>query len=136
MKKNSVLIVGAVGTLLFGFLVFLGTDTCYVNTTCKILRGAILNGSSVVTFFFPGILFFSLITYKMSEAVFISWSRFAYVWVPLSMILILVSDDSPGHLFVSAQEFVAILLWGLYVIISLILIVRKYFSLRRNSEQA
>ena len=136
MKKNSVLIVGAVGTLLFGFLVFLGTDTCYVNTTCKILRGAILNGSSVVTFFFPGILFFSLITYKMREEVFQAWWRFARWWVLVivAVTLFLQNAGGGGGIGISGAvggAFDALILGILYVILvitSLVKIVRAYLK--------
>ena len=140
MKKKNALVVLEFGGLLTGFaLRHLPAGLCVRSYEwggdigCFDKFPIALSDSLFV--FAPAMFFFSLITYKMREAIFISWARFTYVWVPLSMMLILISDDSPGHLFVSAQEFVAMLLWGLYIIISLIIIVWKYLSLRRNSEQ-
>lgn len=129
MQKKHVLSIGAVGTLLFGFLMSLGTDACYVNATCKSWRG-ILTDSLIVTIFFPCVLILSLITYKLRDEVFRAWLHFSYWWISLSFILILAASNRPGHLFVSEQEFLGMLLPGLYVTISLVIIVWKHFATR------
>ena len=76
------------------------------------------------------IIFFSLLTYKLRDEIFRAWFRFTSVWVPLSVVAILLADDSPNRLFVSEQEFVAMLVWGLYALLSTGIIIWKYVSLR------
>lgn len=134
MTKKNVLLTGLSGTILFVFLVLLGTDACYMNTTCKSLRVALSDDSLVVTLFFPCVFIFSLITYKMKDEIYRAWLHFSYVWIPLSVILILMSSDRSGHLFVSAQEFLAMLLFGFYILVSSVIIAWKYFSMRHNKS--
>lgn len=135
MQKKHVLIIGIVGTLLFSFLIFLGTNTCYANATCKAWRN-MLSDSFIVTLFFPCVLIFSLITYKMRNEVFRAWLRFSYWWIPLSFILILSASNESGNVFPfpSLQAIFGIALPGLYFIVSLILILLKHFSARDNPK--
>ena len=86
-------------------------------------------------FIFPITLLFSLITYKMREEVFRAWVRFATWWIPLQIVLTLLTPESSGGLFISLvdKQLVAILLSFLFVLISLVLIVWKWLSTRRTS---
>ena len=85
--------------------------------------------------FFP-IFLLSLITYFLREEVFRAWLRFAYVWMPLSLVVIYLSAGWTGGGFgipnVLDQETVAIIFSGLFIIISPLLILWKYFALRRT----
>jgi len=75
-----------------------------------------------IFFAFP----FSLITYFLREEIFRSWIRFTYIWVPVSMFLVLIIPGGAGNgAFPSLidKESVSILMSGLYFIISLIMII-------------
>lgn len=79
--------------------------------------------------------FLSLITYKMREDVYQSWARFAVVWVLLSMILIFLAPEYSSSfgitLYPVTKGSVAFISSLLFVIISLVLIIWKYFVSRR-----
>ena len=89
----------------------------------------------VLLMFFPTFVF-SLITYKMREEVFRAWLRFAYWWIPVSLVFIYLAGGWSGGGFgipaVLDQEFVAIILASLFAIISLLIIAYKYFASRRS----
>ncbi|MEY4747273.1 MAG: hypothetical protein RLZZ416_322 [Candidatus Parcubacteria bacterium] len=78
--------------------------------------------------FFP-FFFFSLITYFMREDVFRAWVRFAIPAVIVSMILILLTPDSPaggfGPQIALGKSDTALVASVLFSLISLILIVVK-----------
>lgn len=77
----------------------------------------------------------ALITYKMRDEVYRAWLRFAYVWIPLSMLLIFLAPEySTDWMFPVVKGTVAFFSSILFVIISLILIVWKYVVARRNGN--
>ena len=74
----------------------------------------------------------SLITYKMWDEVYRAWLRFAQWWIPLSMILIsLAPQYASDWMFPIEKGTVAFFSSLLFIIISLLLIIWKYFSSRR-----
>jgi hypothetical protein len=74
----------------------------------------------------------SLITYKMQDEVYRAWLRFSYVWISLSMIAIFLAPEySTDWMFPVVKGTVAFFSSLLFVVISLILIGWKHFSLRR-----
>lgn len=89
--------------------------------------------SLIINFFpFVPLFLFSLITYKMRDEVYRAWLRFAYVWVPLSMVLIFLAPQySTDWMYPVEKGTVAFLTSALFVIISLILIVWKSVIIRR-----
>ena len=84
--------------------------------------------SDYLVLFFP-ILLFSIITYFLKEGVFKAWLKFAYWYFPIYILVILFLSDrgSGGYLMgpVFNSEFFALTLSGLFVIISLILVIGK-----------
>jgi hypothetical protein len=94
-------------------------------------------GEVIILFSMP-LFLFSLITYFLREEVFRAWLHFAYGWIPLSIVLILLASGSSGGGFgipnVLDQEFVAIILAALFAIISLAVIAYKYFATRRTEK--
>lgn len=80
-------------------------------------------------FLFLPILLFSIITYFLKDQVFKVWLRFIYWYLPFYVLVILLLSDrvstgwSMGSIFNS--EFFAITLSGLFLIISLFLILYK-----------
>lgn len=77
------------------------------------------------------LLLFSAITYRMPESVFQTWAKFAMVWIPLSMLAILVSPEYDGAfvpLFPIIKGTVAFASSALFVAISTLLIGWSYFK--------
>ena len=89
--------------------------------------------SDYLVLFFP-ILLFSIITYFLKEGVFKAWLKFTYWYFPIYILVILFLSDrgSGGYLMgpVFNSEFFALTLSGLFVIISLILVIYKAVSLK------
>lgn len=83
-------------------------------------------------FVFPFVFLFSLTTYFLKESVFRAWVNFAKWWVPLQILLVLVTPESSGGYFVSLvdKQFVAIILSGVFAITSLVIVIWK--SIARN----
>lgn len=87
--------------------------------------------SDAMLIFFPIIplFIFSLITYKMRDEIFQSWWRFARIWVPISMILILLTPSyTHNWMFPIMKSNVALLLSAIFIIASLIKITLAYRS--------
>ena len=89
--------------------------------------------SNTMVNFFPVISFFlfSLITYKMRNEVYSAWLRFSYVWIPLSMTAIFLAPEYSGDLMYPIEKgSVALITSLLFVVISFLIIVWKYFATR------
>ena len=75
---------------------------------------------------------FSLITYKMQEEVFQFWWKFARVWIPLSMLGILLSPSySSNWMFPIEKGNVALFSMILFAIVSVSMIAYKHFELKK-----
>lgn len=72
------------------------------------------------------IFFFSLITYKMRNIVFLAWRNFSYWWIPLSAFLILVTPEGNSVIMSWGKEIPAIGMSALYVLISSIIVLRMW----------
>ena len=84
--------------------------------------------------FFPvlPLFFFFLVTYFMRDEVFQSWWRFARVWVPVSMIAILLAPTyASDWMFPVDKGRIAFFTSLLFMIISLILIIRTKWKLQK-----
>lgn len=75
------------------------------------------------------LIFLSLITYWMKEQIFRAWIRFAYWWIPLTIIMTYLSSGSSGGGFgipnVFDAGFVLFVFSFLFFVISLIIIIYK-----------
>ncbi|MHB0865686.1 MAG: hypothetical protein ACYC1Y_02190 [Minisyncoccota bacterium] len=76
---------------------------------------------------------FSLITYKMRDEVYRAWLRFASVWIPLSMLGILLAPEYSEQflpMFPVVKGTVAFFSSLLFFTISLFIVVWKFFVVR------
>ena len=122
-----------------------------------VLLGFLITGTTMLTFWcgegnyacwnkfeFPGhalliflpVFLFSVGTYFLREEVFRAWLRFAYWWIPLSLVMIYLAAGSGGGGWgipnIYDQETFAVIFSGLFALISLILIAIKSLLLRRK----
>ncbi len=82
---------------------------------------------------FLPITIFSLITYPLREETFRSWLRFAKWWVPMSMLLVLITPDGQSGGYMPSlidKQVVAFLTSAVFIIISLIIVLYKSIKLR------
>jgi len=129
--KKRVLIASIIFSVVFILSIFsreIGMCPPYSYSTCSDFS------ESLAMLFFPilPLFFFSLVTYFMREEIFQSWWRFARVWVPLSMIAILLAPAyASDWMFPIDKGRIAFFTAVVFVIISLILIVREKLRLRK-----
>lgn len=129
MNKKILSIVSGLGTVVLLGLNYVGTSQLCGGRQHTICMGNLYN---VIINLFPIVSLFlvSLIVYKMRDEVFRTWSRFAVVWIPLSMFLVLIAPEY-GHAFMPIEKgTVAGFSSLLFVIISVVIIMWKYLTTR------
>jgi len=138
MTKKKVFIISATGVALFILgILFLMNDVCSVDTwvRCYDIDEYVDLLATLLMYAIP-VFTFSLLTYKMREEVFSSWLLFTYVWIPFSFAVVLFSSSrqSANIVGLSDQAIFGVFTWGLYILISLIIIIWKYFSTRHSKS--
>ena len=129
-KKNLLVIaLGFIVTFfVFAFAQEISLCPAYSYSACM----GIFNGlAEALLPVFP-LFLFSLITYKMREEVYQAWFRFVRWWIPLSVLLIFIAPEySHDWLYPIEKGSVVFLTSAIFLIVSLLIIVAKYISLRR-----
>ena len=78
------------------------------------------------------LLILSAISFFFSPDVYASWFRFTRWWIPASIILIVATPEYGGGLFNPIQKgLVSIVMSGLFVFISILVILVAYLRLRK-----
>lgn len=130
ISKKTLLIVSGIGTVVLLIANYVGTAQLCGGGQYTICMG---NLYAVMMNFFPVIplLLFSLITYWMREEIYQAWFRFARWWVPLSMLLILISPEySSDWMYPVVKGTVAFLTSMIFAAVSSLIILIKH--LRRS----
>ena len=127
-KKILLIVAGLGATLLLG-LDYVGTSHLCGGRQYTICMGNLYNIMINLLPIFP-LFILSLITYKMREEVFRAWLKFSYVWIPLTMFAILISPEYGNALLPIEKGTVGAFFSLLYIIISLLIIAYKYFTLK------
>lgn len=133
-NKNLIILASGTVTLVLIVLNSIGNFT---------LCGSVEWGSCIdylanlETAFLPLIplFIFSAVTYFMPERVFKAWAKFAVIWIPLSMLAILVAPEYDGAfipLFPVIKGTVAFGMSAFFALISTVLIGIQYYGARRN----
>jgi len=120
------MVFAAIGNVLL-YVLFHSRTTGLCNIYCGDAIGQFQN----VFLFFPFILLFSLLTYKMSATVFNAWWKFARVAIPLILIISTLINlgfhHNPGGFMNMDDMFdipAHILLYTIFVVGSVVQIVR------------
>ncbi|MFA5877241.1 MAG: hypothetical protein WC880_02670 [Candidatus Paceibacterota bacterium] len=126
------------------FLVLLGISLEYVAYWCVysvgVCYGSLVHQSfdfiKPLYIFSLAILPITLVLCFVSSLIFKSWLKFAMWWVPLSILVIVVTpvtNNSWMPLYSFVKEDVAWFMGGVFVVISLGIIVWKTLSLRKKN---
>lgn len=141
ITKNKVLIFSLCGTLFLSAIIFLGTATCYYSNWCVPISSALSSklNSDILSFtlLFPSLFILSVTTYFLHEKVFRAWLHFAYWWIPLSVFFTLVTSKSGAGWGVGLsweKGTTSFIFSSLFAIISLLLIIWKYFATRQEAQ--
>ncbi len=133
-RKRTVLIFSVVVS---GFLLVWNVMGNYAICNFLVTDGALTNCPFILTKvginFFPIIplFLFSLITYKMRDEIYRAWLRFAYVWIPLSMVAILLAPEYSGDwMYPVVKGTVAFFSSVLFALVSLGIIIWRYATVK------
>lgn len=126
--KNIILGVSAIGSYL-AYSLFVS----YTIDACDLYCGKNLGEYHNVVLFFPFILVFSLVTYKLPGEVFRAWWKFTRVVAPiiflLSFLINLNLHHNPAGEFQNIFDAPALVfLYSIFTIGSIIAIVRGYHT--------
>jgi hypothetical protein len=83
---------------------------------------------------FPILFLLSIISFFIREQVFKLWLKFVYVWVPLSMILVFIMPDYGSPFMRINKPNTSLAMSGLFLIISLVIIISKSIKLKKTGE--
>jgi len=118
---------------LLGCLVLYGLFHTRELGLCEIYCGPAINKYQDVFLFFPLILFFSLLTYKMKDSAFKAWWQFAKWAIPIiflaSFIIAQGYNNHPGdwlHLDYAIDLAMYIAMYSIFILGSTIQIFRGY----------
>lgn len=76
--------------------------------------------------------FLSLLTYRMRDEIFRAWTAFAVWWVPLSMFVTFIApEEIRGSISVPVKWPIAVLCAGVFLLVSLVIILWKHYSLKK-----
>lgn len=116
-KKN--IIFAMLGFSIFG----IGLD--YYNILDYKIADALSNLSL-------SLLVVSFLLLFVREEIFSAWLTLAKWWIPLTFVLIIISPSGGGAFFPAffSKELTSIWMGSLFVLFTLIIIARKYFTLR------
>ncbi len=131
LNKKIVLWVSGIISIILLLINFIGTyKTCNLDINCAQLLADTLR----ILFIIIPTFILSLITYKMRDAVYQAWLKFAYVWVPLTIILTLIAPEYNPSLFPITKGVVSFYMSVLFVIISTGIIIIKFRTSKHISN--
>lgn len=127
--KNIILVTTLVGSYL-AYVLFYSKSIDICDIYCNQTLGQYHN----VLLFFPFVLLFSLVTYKMPETAFTSWWRFTRIAAPVVLVLAFVINLELHHNPSGEMQniFDAPALWALYIAFSIGSVVAIYRGYRRG----
>ena len=127
VNKKIILIAGFVGTFICG------ASLLYIYQFCKI-TGYDCSGTAeyfwVYSLIFVPIFVCGVISFFIPVEVSTKWQKITYWFVPISLVLILLSPDIHEDFSPIEKDSTAMLMIGVYLLISLIFIVYKSIKLR------
>ena len=131
MTKQKIFLISGIITISFFVLDKIGTyQLCgrYAIGNCPFLIHDILG---TIIIFLP-VFLISIIVYKMRDEVYRSWIKFTQIWVPLTILLIIISPEYGNSLLPIEKGSVSFFMSLLFLVISLVIIITKSVSLRQK----
>lgn len=76
------------------------------------------------------LLFLAILVQFFRQEIFVAWRNFAIAWVPLTLLLIFITNDSTGPLPVPDKETISMACSVLFILVSLSILVYKFYRFR------
>ena|SRR3989338_810052 len=125
ISKKNLLILLITSLAVFLVLMFskeLGICPGYSYSSCSQLSSEV---AEILIPIIPAIIFLLLI-YQMRDIVYQAWFKFARIWIPLSMLAILVAPEYSTNVVNPIEKgTVAIFFSGIFIVVSIVIIVWK-----------
>ncbi|NTW27568.1 MAG: hypothetical protein HGA36_04545 [Candidatus Moranbacteria bacterium] len=132
MTKKNVLLISGIISLALIFVNAIGTFRLCGGREYGICMDVVFNIIEILLPIIP-LFIFSLITFKMQDKIFQAWWKFARIWVPLSMLAILISPSyTHNWMFPIEKGTVSFFSSTLFIIASTILIAHQSYKSRKN----
>jgi len=128
--KQVILTIAFAGSII-SYILFNSRDVGLCNPYC----GDWIGQYQDTFLFFPVILFFSILTYKMPSRVFMAWWKFARISIPLILAIVTYINLNPqnnGGFFNMDNDFKVLMLLGLYGIFTLVSLIQIYRGYRNK----
>lgn len=121
--------------LVLGYLAVYAPEFCYSSYKGGVPIICLEDIGFAFFYYALSILVISVLIYKVRDEVFRAWVKFATWWAPVQIFLVLIFPVSGGGYLISIdKQFAAIILSGLFTIVSLLLIIWKWFASRRSGQ--
>ncbi len=120
-------IAAAVGVFLYAMMDYVGICPPINRDYCDIVD---------ITIFFTLLIIASVFLVKLitRPEVFTAWKKFAIIYIPIAIVLIMAFPKSCGFMCFD-RELASIWFGAIYVIVSLIIIIRKTIKLRKEKTE-
>jgi len=127
ITKRNVFLVAAACSILLILLDVFDSNICSSGQCFDFIYDVLFPTAWIIF----AVLGFSILMRVMNEKIFRAWAHFMIWFVPVSILLIVVSPNTGGgFLYPSQREMLSILLPILFSVISFIIIAWKYFATR------
>jgi cytochrome bd-type quinol oxidase subunit 2 len=130
LTKKNILVTSGIITGCIVLLNVVGVfKICADNYDCAEAIAQIV----LVLYSLPVVFLLSLVTYKMRDEIFAAWISFAVCWIPLSMLAILLTPaDDGGSFSIPLKGPLALFCAVALLVISLVIIIYKHFTLKKG----
>lgn len=126
--RSNIIIFSFLGALFSVAIVYLG-EYKFCSAGNDFVCVQIFDDFGMTMFPILPLFLFSLITYFLPERFFITWLKFARVWIPLSMLGILLAPEySNEFMFAITKGSVAFTMSALFCVISSAILLFKLFQ--------
>lgn len=130
VTKRNVAILNGVGVLVFVLLIVFLPSPYHCGTYEKLCDS--LGNFALFLLIAPPLFLFSLVTYKMRDEVYQAWWRLTRWWIPISMLLVLITPEDNGAFMQINRGFVAFLMSGLFSILSIAIILSAFVASQKK----
>ena len=131
LTKKNVLVCSSF-YVFYLVIIFAFGGKCYNVHWCHAYLNNLLNLIAIVFLPFLPLFLFSLITYFMRNEVYQAWWKLTRFWIPLSIFLVLLMPEDNGAFLPIDKGHVAILMSGLFAVLSTIIILTAFIASRKK----
>ena len=133
LTKKTILLVAIIGITIFIVSVF--PESFKLCGGINIQCGNFFETRAEIMMIFVAVFLLSLATYPLSGKIFSAWINFAKWWVPLTISLSILSafGEQPSYMpSMISPDIVSLFMSSIFLIVSLIIIAHKFFTLKKT----